>query len=49
MRRKPAGELLKKYTEEEIKHFDKCWDLQGWVNNRIIFRSCNSFRDYRRR
>lgn len=47
-KRKPKRELLKEYTEEQIDHFDKCWDLQGWVNNRIIFRSCMRFEDYKR-
>lgn len=40
--------LLKKYTCKQINHFRKCWKLQRWVNNRIIFRSCDRFEDYKR-
>ncbi|MEY8428580.1 hypothetical protein AALA00_12855 [Lachnospiraceae bacterium 46-15] len=49
MKRKPMGELLEKYTEGQIRHFAKCWDLQRWVNNRVIFRSCDRFGDYKGR
>lgn len=48
IKRKPDAELLKKYTAEQIKHFDLCWSLQRWVNNKIIFRSCNKFEDYKK-
>ncbi len=47
MRRKPIGELLEKYTEGQNRHFDKCWDLQRWVNNRAIFWGCDRFGDYK--
>ncbi len=44
---KPMNVLLKKYTTEQIKHFKKCWKLQRWVNNKIIFQSCEKFEDYK--
>lgn len=43
---KPMHELLQKYTEEQIRHFDICWNIQRWVNNKRIFRSCSRFEDY---
>lgn len=46
---KPEKELLGKYTKEEIQHFEVCWKIQRWVNNRIIFRSCSKFEDYERK
>lgn len=48
IRLKPEQELLKKYTKEQINHFDVCWKIQQWVNNRIIFRSCDKFDDFDR-
>lgn len=44
--RKPEKELRKKYTQEQIRHFDVCWKIQRWVNNRIIFRRCLRFEDF---
>lgn len=46
---KAKNELLKKYTKEQIEHFDRCWKIQRWVNNRIIFRSCERFEDFNKR
>lgn len=46
MRLKPYNELLKKYSRQRIEHFSACWKLQRWVNNRIIFRSCERFEDF---
>ena len=46
-KRKPTEELLKKYTMQQIEQFDVCWAVQRWVNNRIIFRSCERFEDYK--
>lgn len=43
---KPIGQLIKKYTIEQIEHFEKCWDIQRWVNNRKIFNTCMRFEDY---
>ena len=43
---KPFEVLLKKFTLKEIQHFEICWKLQGWVNNRIIFHSCRTFEEY---
>lgn len=43
---KSKGELLKRYTLGQIKHFDKCWDIQRWVNGRAIFKSTNTFEEY---
>lgn len=43
---RPFDELLKKYTMEEIQHFEKVWSLQRWVNNNIIFRSCDRFENF---
>lgn len=45
---RPETELLKKYTRGQIEHFDVCWRLQRWVNNRIIFRSCKRFEEFDR-
>ena len=45
---RPETELLKKYTRGQIEHFDVCWRLQQWVNNRIIFRSCKRFEEFDR-
>lgn len=45
---KPKNELLKKYTEEQIEHFDICWKIQQWVNNRLIFRRCMRFEEFDR-
>lgn len=47
IRLKPMEVLLKKYTIEQIRHFEKCWAVQRWVNNRIIFNSCSSFEEYK--
>lgn len=46
LRLKSERELLKKYTKDQIKHFNVCWKIQRWVNNRIIFHSCENFEDY---
>ena len=46
IRLKPENELLKKYTREQIRHFNVCWKIQRWVNNRIIFRSCARFEEF---
>lgn len=43
---KKLSVLIKKYTIEQICHFEKCWDLQRWVNNKFIWRSCAKFEDY---
>lgn len=48
IRLKAEHKLLKKYTKEQIVHFDRCWKIQQWVNNRIIFRSCERFEDFDR-
>lgn len=48
IRIKPEYELLKKYSKEQIKHFITCWSIQRWVNNRMIFRSCDKFEEFRR-
>ena len=45
---KPEKELLKKYTRKQIEHFNVCWKIQQWVNNRIIFRSCDRFEEFDR-
>lgn len=45
---KPESELLKKYTKEQIEHFDICWQIQRWVNNRIIFHGCPLFEEFDR-
>ena len=45
---KPKIELLKKYTRGQIEHFNVCWRLQRWVNNRIIFGSCQRFEEFDR-
>lgn len=42
----PINQLLKIYTMKQIKHFKVCWKLQRWVNNKIIFRSCEQFENY---
>lgn len=44
---KPMEQLLKKYTIKQINHFKKCWRLQRWVNNKILFMSCEKFEDYK--
>ena len=49
IRLKSENELLKKYTREQIEHFNVCWQMQRWVNNRIIFRSCDRFENFDRR
>lgn len=46
IRLKEMSILLKKYTIEQIRHFKKCWHLQRWVNNRIIWSQCERFEDY---
>ena len=46
---KPLDVLSKKFTTQEIQHFEICWKIQGWVNNRIIFNSCNTFSEYTRK
>lgn len=28
---------------------DRCWKIQQWVNNRIIFRSCVRFEEFDRK
>ena len=48
IRLKSEYELLKIYTKEQIDHFNICWKIQQWVNNRIIFRSCNIFEEFDR-
>lgn len=48
IKRKAEHELLKTYTKEQIEHFDSCWKLQQWVNNKIIFRSCDRFENFDR-
>lgn len=48
IRLKPKHELLKKYTRKQIEHFNVCWKIQQWVNNRIIFRSCRKFEEFDR-
>lgn len=45
---KSEHELLKKYTREQIDHFKTCWKMQRWVNNKIIFRTCERFEDFDR-
>lgn len=49
IRMKSESELLKKYMREQIDHFGTCWKIQQWVNNRIIFRSCERFEEFDRR
>lgn len=46
IRLKAEHELLKEYTKEQIEHFSICWKMQRWVNNRIIFRSCERFEEF---
>lgn len=46
IRLKPMDELLKKYTLERTRHFDICWDIQRWVNNRKIFKTIPKFENY---
>lgn len=41
--------LRRRFTEEQIAHFLLCWRLQGWVNNRRIWESCERFEDYNRK
>ena len=48
IRLKQEYELLKKYTKEQIEHFNVCWKIQQWVNNRIIFRRCDNFEKFNR-
>ena len=43
---KPWKQLLKKYTLEQILHFEKCWKLQRYVNNRRIFMTAKNFEEY---
>lgn len=40
--------LLKKYSKSQIEHFNICWQIQRWVNNRVIFRSCDRFTEFDR-
>ena len=47
IRMKSLNILLTKYTMQQIEHFKKCWAMQRWVNNNMIFRSCDKFEDYR--
>lgn len=47
MRMKRRGVLLKQYTEKQIRHFETCWKMQRWVNNRMIFAKCKTFEDYK--
>lgn len=49
IRTKSENELLKRYTSEQIQHFNICWKIQQWVNNRIIFRSCGRFEYFDRK
>lgn len=44
----PLKDLLKKYTMKQIDHFKKIWKMQRWVDNKFIFRSCETFEDYMR-
>lgn len=39
--------LEKKYTLEQIMHFEKCWKMQRWVNMRSIFLSVPTFEEYK--
>lgn len=48
MKMKPLHVLLEKYTMQQIEHFKVCWNIQRWVNNRIIFARCKDFSDYNR-
>jgi len=45
---KPLWELRKTYSMEQIKHFEKCWRLAMWTNNRLIFAKCEKFEDFKR-
>lgn len=45
---KPIEQLAKRYTLEQIIHFERCWNVQRWVNNRMIFRTCERFEDYKK-
>lgn len=46
VKRKHTDILLKKYTMEQIKHFDVCWDIQRWVNMRAVFETVKTFEEY---
>lgn len=39
--------LAKKYTLEQIVHFERCWKMQRWVNMRSIFLSVPTFEEYK--
>ena len=44
---KKEDELIKLgYSIEEIHKVKTCMKIQRWVNNRIIFNSCERFEDY---
>lgn len=43
---KPYSILSMRYSLEEIWHFETCWRIQRWVNNRFIFASCERFEDF---
>lgn len=45
---KSIKELSTKYTMDEINHFTTCWNMQRWVNNKRIFRSCDRFENYQK-
>ena len=47
IRLKPMEMLTKKYTLEQIVHFEKCWKMQRWVNMRSIFMSVPTFEEYK--
>lgn len=47
IRLKPMEILTKKYTLEQIVHFEKCWKMQRWVNARSIFMSTQTFEEYK--
>lgn len=50
IRMKQTKELLEKgYTIEQILHFEKCWKMQRWVNNRFIFAKCKTFEEIHKR
>lgn len=47
-RLKPMAELLQTFTPEQIEHFKTVKRLQGWVNNKRIFRTVERFEDCKR-
>ncbi len=44
---RPLQELLPKFTHHQIEHFIETHRLQRWVNNKRIFRSTESFSEFR--